>query len=116
MKSRQVSKIREIQTALFLAGFRSLDEQAKVLGLSRSTTWSLLKANYKGSGLSASVINRMLASERLPASIRCKILEYIAEKAAGAYGHNKQQRRRFLNRLSCQCAPNKDLRWPDHAA
>ena len=37
MKARQLAKIQEIGQALIDAGFRSLDEQAYALGLSRST-------------------------------------------------------------------------------
>ena len=37
LKARQSSKIREIGAALITAGFVSLDAQAKVLGLPRST-------------------------------------------------------------------------------
>ena len=41
-KARQRSKIREIGDALVTSGFSTLDEQAKVLGLCRSTVWTLL--------------------------------------------------------------------------
>ena len=60
MKARQTAKIREIGDALRLAGYVGLDAQAAVLGLSRSTAWSILQASHKTSGLTASVINRML--------------------------------------------------------
>src|SRR5262249_11704985 len=43
MKARQSAKIREIAEALVCAGFVKLDAQAKVLGLCRSTTWTILK-------------------------------------------------------------------------
>ena len=61
MKSRQAAKIRQLGETLMATGFRSLDEQARVLGLSRSTTWTILHGNHKNSGLSASVIKQMLA-------------------------------------------------------
>jgi hypothetical protein len=56
MKAKQSSKIRKIGEALIAAGFRALDEQADALGLSRSTTWTILKGNHKNSGLSAATI------------------------------------------------------------
>ena len=59
MKGRQTLKIRELGDALISEGFVTLDEQALALGLCRSTTWTILKANHKSSGLSATVINRM---------------------------------------------------------
>ena len=100
VKARQSRKIRELGDALVLQGFRTLDQQAKALGLGRSTAWTTLKANHKTSGLSAAVINRMLAAPRLPPLVRDKILEYIDEKVAGSYGHSKTQIQRFTARLS----------------
>jgi len=100
MKARQSSKIRELGEALIALGFLTLDQQAKALGLARSTTWTLLQANHKGSGLSATVINRMLTAPQLPPLVRATLLEYIDEKAAGLYGHSKLQLRRFSARLS----------------
>jgi hypothetical protein len=100
MKARQLSKIKELGDALIATGFLTLNEQAKALGLARSTTWTILKANHKASGLSATVINRMLAAPRLPPLARSKLLEYVEEKTAGSYGHSKMQLRRFAARLS----------------
>src|SRR3954471_3249814 len=74
-KERQRLKIKQIGAALHEAGHVSLDEQARVLGLCRSTTWVILKANHKSTGLSAVVINRMLEAPTLPSTVRAKILE-----------------------------------------
>jgi hypothetical protein len=100
IKIRQSSKIRELGDALAACGCITLDQQAKALGLGRSTTWTILKANHKASGLSAMIINRMLAAPQLPSLVRGKIIEYIDEKTGGLYGHNKMQIRRFTARLS----------------
>ena len=100
MRERQRSKIREIGAALVTSGFSTLDDQAKVLGLSRSTVWALLRADHKSSGLSAAVINRMLSAPQLPVLVRAKILEYIEEKSEGLYGHKKLHLRRFTRGLS----------------
>jgi hypothetical protein len=62
MKSRQAAKIRERGQSLIDAGFVTLDQQPEALGLARSTTWTILRASHKGSGLSAAGINRMLLS------------------------------------------------------
>jgi len=99
MKARQSSKIREVQNALIKAGHTTLDQQAKVLGLSRATTWIVLKGVHKSSGLSAAVIVRMLESPDLPSPVQAKITEYVREKMAGLYGHNKTQARKFAMRL-----------------
>jgi hypothetical protein len=78
------SRLRE---ALVAAGIFALDDQAKALGLGRSTTWTILKGNHKGSGLSAALINRILVAPQLPPLVRAKVLEYVEEKADGRYGH-----------------------------
>jgi hypothetical protein len=107
MKARQCAKIRELGNALVAAGVRALDEQAKALGLCRSTTWTILRANHKSSGLSATIINRILAARHLHPVIRTIILEYIREKVAGRYGHTKAQLRRFLSRLDAKAFASK---------
>ena len=86
MKARRLSKIRELAETVEAAGFLTLDEQAKILGLPRSTVWTIRRGSHKATGLSASIINRMLAAPTLPLLVRAKILEYVQEKAAGLYG------------------------------
>ena len=100
VKERQSLKIRELSDVLVAAGFNSLDEQATALGLSRSTTWTILKAKHKNYGLSASIINRILRRPKVNKYVRAKIIEYVQEKSSGQYGHNKTQLRRFRERLS----------------
>ena len=107
MKARQVAKIRELRQALLAAGRETLDSQSQALGLSRSTTWSILKAHHKQSGLSASIIGRMLAAPKLPPSARDKINEYIEEKISGLYGHNAKLRRSFEVKLTAYVSPSK---------
>jgi hypothetical protein len=96
MKARQAAKIRELKDALIAQGLVTLSSQSDALGLSRSTTWAILQANHKGSGLSGAIIKRMLLEPRLPAAARVKILEYVQEKAAGHYGHSKKRLRIFV--------------------
>jgi hypothetical protein len=94
-KARQASKIRELRIALRSTGLIGLDEQARALGLPRSTTWKILKGDHKASGLSATVISRILSAPSLPPLVRTKILEYVREKAGGFYGHGKRQLLKF---------------------
>ena len=104
-------KIEEIATTLAECGFVALDEQAYVLGLSRSTAWTVIRAMHKNSGLSAMTINRMLDTGRLPPRVRLKLLEYIAEKMSGAYGDQEQRLKAFASRISpvhVQAATNPD--------
>jgi hypothetical protein len=99
MKARQAAKMREIRDALVAEGCARLDDQAGALGLSRSTTWTIMKGNHKSSGLSARILNRMLSAPRLQPGVRTKILEYIAEKSAGHYGNNKERLEKFIDRV-----------------
>ena len=69
MRERQRAKISELRTALVQAGFVQLLQQADALGLGRSTTWAVLRASHKASGLSAHVLNRMIASPKLPSEV-----------------------------------------------
>ena len=99
MQPEHLGRIRSICDALVAAGFDTLDKQADVLSLPRSTMWSVLRGNHKKSGLSAGLLGQMLKSPRLPPSVRAKIIEYIEAKVAGELGHNKIQQRRFRTRL-----------------
>jgi len=47
MKGRQLLKIKEFKEALIASGFLTLDQQAKALGLARSTTWTVLGGKHK---------------------------------------------------------------------
>ena len=53
MKARQLSKIRELAETVEAAGFLTLDEQAKILGVPRSTVWTIRRGSHKATGLSA---------------------------------------------------------------
>ena len=105
MKARQSSKIRELAETVEAAGFLTLDEQAEILGVPRSTAWTIRRGSHKASGLSASIINRMLAAPMLPLLVRAKILEYVEEKVAGLYGGSRSQCRRFAAQLSVEKLP-----------
>ena len=105
MKAQQCRKISELRDAITAAGFRTIDEQSNALGVCRSTAWTILKATHKGSGLSAKIINRILAAPQLPSAARAKIFEYVDEKASGQYGHSPAQRRKFIARISSELSP-----------
>jgi hypothetical protein len=99
MKIKQTAKIAELRQALVDQGLFSLGQQAAALGLSRSTTWHVLNGYHKSSGLSAAVVKRMLSSPQLPPNAKRIIENYIQEKLAGAYGHNKSRVRIFRAQL-----------------
>src|SRR5262245_3364839 len=100
LKASQSAKIREVGEAVIADWICSLYQQAKALGLSRSTTWTILKASHKSSGLSAAIINRMLAAPQLPPRVRLKLFEYIQEKSVGHYGDNERRIVKFTARIS----------------
>ena len=104
LKARQAAKMREIGEALVAAGYDNLDDQAAALGLSRSTTWTILRGAHKG-GLSAATLNRMLSAPDLHSLVRRKVLEYIAEKSAGRYGSPQNCLQRFNQRLAGEGIP-----------
>ena len=108
-KMRQSVKIREITDALVSSGYYTLDEQAKALGLGRSSAWAILKNGYKNSGMSAAVIERVLSSPHLPPPVRAKINEYVAEKVHGLYGHGIKQRRLFFGHLYAKLAEQGEV-------
>jgi hypothetical protein len=99
MKTKQLAKIAELRQALLIQGFISVSQQAAALGLSRSTTWHLLKGSHKSSGLSATVLTRMLTSPQMPPEAKRIIEDYVQEKMAGAYGHKTSRVRVFRARL-----------------
>ena len=100
LKARQAARIKEIGEALVAEGICALDQQAEALGLSRSTTWTIVKGNHKNSGLSAAIIERMLSAPELPPRVRLKIFQYAEEKRAGDFGESKVRLRKFQARLS----------------
>ena len=105
MRERQRAKISELRTALVQAGFVQLLQQADALGLGRSTTWAVLRASHKASGLSAHVLNRMIASPKLPSEALLILDDYVREKIAGEYGHSPTQVKRFQAVLAPQLRP-----------
>lgn len=101
-------KISEIAQTLARLGITSVDEQAETLGIARSTAWTILRANHKSSGLSATTVARMWTSDRLPAAARTRIKEYVEERSIGLYGHGKSQQRRFVATLNARLAERGD--------
>jgi hypothetical protein len=105
MKARQSAKLVKLREALVAAGFDTLSKQASVLELGRSTAWMVLSGNHKSSGLSASLIKRILSSPNLPPLARQVTEEYVQEKLLGAYGHNPARLRLFRAQLGLPTRP-----------
>jgi hypothetical protein len=108
MKAAQCRKLAELRAALITDGYDTAAKQAAALNLSRSTAWKILKGDHKQSGLTAAVINRMLASPDLPFGARKVIDEYVLEKLRGLYGHHERPLHRFRSKTQLpklDCAP-----------
>ena len=65
-------ELERISEALVLSGYTSLDEQAKALGLGRSTAWTISKNKHKLGRLSAKTIDRILAQSTDPTGCSCR--------------------------------------------
>ena len=75
--------IQQIADALIADGYRSLDAQAKALGVHRSTARTIVKTKHKLGRLSLKTTNSMLANQKLPPSVRIVVLQYLAERSDG---------------------------------
>ena len=84
-----------ISEALIASGYTSLDEQAKALGLRRSTTWTIIKKKHKLGRLSAKTIDRILTNPQTPAAVRTAVQQYAVQKS-------KRKLRRSLSKTAEQ--------------
>ena len=82
-RGKYPTKIQDIAGALIAEGYRSLDEQAKALGVHRSTAWTIMKTKHKLDRLSQKTTNNMLANPALPPSVRIVVLQYLTERSDG---------------------------------
>jgi len=71
--------LHDISDALISSGYTSLDEQAKALGLHRSTAWTIVKTKHKLGRLHTKTTARILANPNTPPSVRAVVQQYIAE-------------------------------------
>jgi len=68
-RARKIA-IQPIANAVIKAGFISLDAQAKALGVSRSTAWTIMKAKHKLGRLNSKTAQCILANANTPVSVR----------------------------------------------
>jgi hypothetical protein len=72
--------ILHITAALIAAGYRTLDAQAKALGVHRATAWTIVRTKHKLGRLNLKTTERMLANPDLPPSVRSILAQYLAER------------------------------------
>lgn len=87
------NKIQDIIDALTSSGYRSLDDQARALGLHRATVWTIRKNRHKLGRLSAKTIERIIANPDTPPLVLAAIQEYLCEKfgVCGDQGDNQAE-------------------------
>ncbi|MGB8135742.1 MAG: hypothetical protein WCF15_03035 [Pseudolabrys sp.] len=73
--------LQQIREALIMSGYSKLDQQAKALGLHRSTAWTIVKAKHKLGRLNAQTTRRILANPDTPPDVRSVIQKHSREKA-----------------------------------
>ena len=78
--ARRSIPVQDIADALIGAGYTSLDEQAKALGIHRATAWTIIKTKHKLGHLNAKTAERMLANPELPPCIRFVLQRYAEPK------------------------------------
>ena len=69
-----------VANALIKAGYVSLDAQAKALGVSRSTAWTIVKAKQKLGCLNNKTVRNILANPDTPTSVRAIIRTMLDRK------------------------------------
>ena len=85
-----------ITDALIRSGYKSLDAQARALGLSRSTAWTVIKGKHKLGKLHHNTTMKILANPALPAEVRAAVEAYVgpASPALGPGSRLLKQRKR----------------------
>lgn len=81
--TRKYIVLQQIREALVQSGYTKLDQQAKALGVHRSTAWTIFKTRHKLGRLSAKTTQRILANPDTPPSVRSVIQKYLAERSLG---------------------------------
>ena len=84
-------RLHDISNALITCGFTRLDEQAKALGLHRSTAWTIVKSKHKIGRLHTKTVARILANPDTPAPVRTVIRQYVAERPDSFPAPNEDQ-------------------------
>jgi len=76
---RRTMPIQPIVNALIAAGYSSLDNQARALGLNRSTAWTIIKNKHKLGRLNIKTTQRILENPDTPPDVRAVIEQYMSQ-------------------------------------
>jgi hypothetical protein len=77
---RRTVPVEPLVNALLAAGYSSLDEQARALGIHRATAWTIVKNKHKLGYLNQVTVSRILANSDTPQSVRVLIEQYLSER------------------------------------
>ena len=77
---RRTIPVQRIADALVEAGYISLDQQARALGVHRATAWTIMRTKHKLGYLNGKTAERMLANPELPTCIRDVLHRYATER------------------------------------
>jgi plasmid maintenance system antidote protein VapI len=94
-------ELGRISQALISSGYTSLDEQARALGVHRSTAWMIIKNKHKLGRLSAKTIDRILGNPQTPLAVRMVVQQYVTKRSE-----------RKLRPASSSKALSENKRWP----
>ena len=73
--------LQQIAEALVEAGHKSLDDQARALGIHRSTAWTIVKTKHKLGRLNAKTTQRILENPDTPSAVRSVVQNYLSERS-----------------------------------
>ena len=86
-----------ITEALIQSGYRSLDAQARALGISRSTAWTIINGKHKRGRLHANTTIKILSNPALPAQVRAVVEAYAASVGIDAAHRSTRRLKRVAN-------------------
>jgi Mn-dependent DtxR family transcriptional regulator len=87
---RQTTSLEQIADALIAGGYTSLDQQAKALGICRSTAWTIIKTKHKLGRLNVKTTQKILANPETPAAVRAAIEKYLIGRSKLFWCSTKQ--------------------------
>jgi hypothetical protein len=85
MANSERNALAEIRKALVESGHTSLDDQARVLGLARTTAWTVITCQHKLGRLQLNTTMKILANPHLPPAVRAAVETY----SASLHAHQK---------------------------
>jgi len=88
------NKIQNMIEALTSSGYMSLDDQARALGLPRSTVWTIRENKHKVGRLFAKTIERIRANPDTPPRVRAALQEYVGDP-----GVNSQEQKSIRTQI-----------------